>query len=332
MTFLQYKKIMQKAYQQLKNLSERVKRIMGKQLGLFFGKHLGKRRINMEKDYNYLLHALRIETPGFITLDTADIDTLRAGEAVFLWESTLAATTEEAAVMAKSTAEKMAPEPGRVILVSVVKIIVNCDCGWDEVERIAEAMNEVFSEAGTGDMVFGAQFCDEQKGIRFVLATSEGRADTNEHKSISPALDSEPKERKNIAPAPGSEPEERKNSSPAPASEPVEDDSIDGLILAAMENDPLPIAVEIILETGQASVSMLQRRLKLGYSRAARLIDQMEQMGYVGPFEGSKPRQVLITRAKWQEIQMGGSSTLTTDGTASGDAAPWDEGDECLFL
>ena len=68
----------------------------------------------------------------------------------------------------------------------------------------------------------------------------------------------------------------------------------------------LPAAVEVVLETGQASVSMLQRRLKLGYSRAARLVDQMEERGVVGPFEGSKPRQLLITRAQWQEAQMGG--------------------------
>ncbi|MBQ0038748.1 MAG: DNA translocase FtsK [Clostridiales bacterium] len=66
----------------------------------------------------------------------------------------------------------------------------------------------------------------------------------------------------------------------------------------------LPAAVDVVLELGQASVSMLQRRLKLGYSRAARLVDQMEERGIVGPFEGSKPRQLLIDRAKWQEMQM----------------------------
>ncbi len=65
----------------------------------------------------------------------------------------------------------------------------------------------------------------------------------------------------------------------------------------------LPQAVEVIFETGQASVSMLQRRLKLGYSRAARIVDQMEQKGIVGPFEGSKPRQLLVTRQQWHEMQ-----------------------------
>ena len=60
----------------------------------------------------------------------------------------------------------------------------------------------------------------------------------------------------------------------------------------------------MIFETKQASVSMLQRRLKLGYSRAARLVDQMEEIGVVGPFEGSKPRQVLITKQQWQEMQL----------------------------
>ena len=65
----------------------------------------------------------------------------------------------------------------------------------------------------------------------------------------------------------------------------------------------LPSAIEVVVETGQASVSMLQRRLKLGYSRAARLVDQMEEKGIVGPFEGSKPRQLLITKEQWQEMK-----------------------------
>ncbi len=72
-------------------------------------------------------------------------------------------------------------------------------------------------------------------------------------------------------------------------------------------DEMLPAAVDVILETGQASVSMLQRRLKLGYARAARLVDQMEDRGIVGPFEGSKPRQLLITREQWQEMQMKGT-------------------------
>ncbi len=68
-------------------------------------------------------------------------------------------------------------------------------------------------------------------------------------------------------------------------------------------DEMLPQAVEVIFETKQASVSMLQRRLKLGYSRAARIVDQMEEIGVVGPFEGSKPRRILLTREQWQEMQ-----------------------------
>lgn len=66
----------------------------------------------------------------------------------------------------------------------------------------------------------------------------------------------------------------------------------------------LPAAVDIMLEIGQASTSMLQRKLKLGYSRASRLVDQMEERGIVGPFNGSKPREILITKAQWQEMKM----------------------------
>jgi S-DNA-T family DNA segregation ATPase FtsK/SpoIIIE len=58
------------------------------------------------------------------------------------------------------------------------------------------------------------------------------------------------------------------------------------------------------MESGQASVSILQRRLRLGYTRAARIIDMMEQEGLIGPFEGSKPRKILIDREAWLEKEI----------------------------
>ena len=80
---------------------------------------------------------------------------------------------------------------------------------------------------------------------------------------------------------------------------------------AADEGDELlPAAIDVVMETGQASVSMLQRRLKLGYSRAARIVDEMETRGIVGQFEGSKPRQLLITREQWQEMSMSGRTPM----------------------
>ncbi|MCA9401477.1 MAG: hypothetical protein KC713_07605, partial [Candidatus Omnitrophica bacterium] len=58
-------------------------------------------------------------------------------------------------------------------------------------------------------------------------------------------------------------------------------------------------AVRMVIETNQASVSILQRRLRLGYTRAARLIDMMEQDGIVGPYAGSKAREILVDREQW---------------------------------
>ena len=58
-------------------------------------------------------------------------------------------------------------------------------------------------------------------------------------------------------------------------------------------------AVRVIMESSQASVSILQRRMRLGYTRAARIIDWMEQDGLVGPFEGSKPRKILVDKEEW---------------------------------
>ena len=63
-------------------------------------------------------------------------------------------------------------------------------------------------------------------------------------------------------------------------------------------------AVEMVVENGQASVAMFQRRFKIGYQRAARLIDQMEESRIIGPYEGTKPRQVLISRQEFLEMKM----------------------------
>lgn len=69
-------------------------------------------------------------------------------------------------------------------------------------------------------------------------------------------------------------------------------------------DEKLEEAIALVVEAGIASTSSLQRALKLGYGRAARLIDTMEKMGIVGPFEGSKPRQVLMTKQEWYERKL----------------------------
>ena len=70
------------------------------------------------------------------------------------------------------------------------------------------------------------------------------------------------------------------------------------------EDEMLFDAIDVVVRSGQASTSMLQRHLKLGYSRAARIIDQMEERGIIGPFEGSKPRRLLISKEDWQEMKL----------------------------
>ena len=83
---------------------------------------------------------------------------------------------------------------------------------------------------------------------------------------------------------------------------------------AEMDGDEmLPAAVDVILETGQASVSMLQRRLKLGYARAARIVDEMEEKGIVGPFQGSKPRTILVTKEQWEQMKSGQPAQMDFD-------------------
>lgn len=69
-------------------------------------------------------------------------------------------------------------------------------------------------------------------------------------------------------------------------------------------DDPmLQNAIAVVVEAGQASTSLLQRKLKLGYARAARIIDEMSERGIIGPFEGAKPRQVLISKEQLMEMQ-----------------------------
>ena len=75
------------------------------------------------------------------------------------------------------------------------------------------------------------------------------------------------------------------------------------------EMDPiLPECLKLVIETGQATISMLQRRFSLGFSRAARIIDQMELNKYISPSEGGKPRNVYITMEEYNQIFGGGDN------------------------
>ena len=69
------------------------------------------------------------------------------------------------------------------------------------------------------------------------------------------------------------------------------------------EDDLLSEAIEFVVESGQGSASMLQRKFKIGFNRAARLIDSMEERCIVGPNEGSKPRKVLMSKQDLQNLE-----------------------------
>ena len=75
------------------------------------------------------------------------------------------------------------------------------------------------------------------------------------------------------------------------------------------DNDPLlNDVINMVVEIGQASTSLIQRRFKVGYARAARIIDQMEERGIISGFDGTKPRQVLISKENWEEMQATGNN------------------------
>ena len=72
------------------------------------------------------------------------------------------------------------------------------------------------------------------------------------------------------------------------------------------DTDPfLMDAIQTVVETGQASTSFIQRKFKVGYARAGRIIDQMEERGVISGYQGSKPREVLMTLERLKELQMG---------------------------
>ena len=77
-----------------------------------------------------------------------------------------------------------------------------------------------------------------------------------------------------------------------------------------MEDEDLPAAVRVVIEKGKASASYLQRCMRIGYAKASRLMDIMEQKGYVGPQDGAKPREIYITPAMYAQID-GGEAPVT---------------------
>ena len=100
------------------------------------------------------------------------------------------------------------------------------------------------------------------------------------------------------------------------------DISIDSAGQGEDGDEMIPKAIEVVIEQGMASTTLLQRKLKLGYARAARIIDELSEKGIVGPYEGSKPRKVLITKEQWYEMQARSSSVAPKQLTIEEVTAP----------
>ena len=156
---------------------------------------------------------------------------------------------------------------------------------------------------GMGDMLYAPLGCGKPLRVQGAFVSDEEREQVIDFikQGTAPEYDDEILRHIEKAAAGKDAPEDKNGDGDSPA---LDDNPFSGC------DELLPQAVDVILDTKQASVSMLQRRLKLGYSRAARLVDQMEELGIVGPFEGSKPRQLLITREQWQEMSMSGRTPM----------------------
>lgn len=104
----------------------------------------------------------------------------------------------------------------------------------------------------------------------------------------------------------------------------ADDDGEDGETEA---DEMIPKAIEVVVDAQMASTTLLQRKLKLGYARAARIIDNLEERGIIGPYEGSKPRKVLISKQQWYEMNALAQGGASRDYTSENDAESADFGD-----
>ncbi len=111
--------------------------------------------------------------------------------------------------------------------------------------------------------------------------------------------------------------EEIEKAMPVPKGENNGDNSSD-VPVGDSDADIIDRAVDVLCDAGQASVSYLQRKLKLGYARAARIMDQLEELGVVGPYEGSKPRSVLVTKEMWAQRKLINEDTIAPSEPSTG--------------
>lgn len=93
-------------------------------------------------------------------------------------------------------------------------------------------------------------------------------------------------------------------------------------------DEMIPKAIEVVVDAQMASTTLLQRKLKLGYARAARIIDNLEERGIIGPYEGSKPRKVLISKQQWYEMNALAQGGASRDYSENGAEAPVDTNGE----
>ncbi len=145
---------------------------------------------------------------------------------------------------------------------------------------------------GNGDMLY------KPVGVKTPIRIQSGFADTPEIMDIVKFLKSE-----HSAEYSESIMAEVEENMPKPKDEKRGGGSDNEDIVINPDDDLIDQAITVIVQTGNASTSYLQRKLKLGFSRASRIMDQIEEMGYIGPQEGAKPRKINLTEAEWLELR-----------------------------